>query len=321
MIAAERQHTSSGQTAPETCRSASKSPVSKEDPPPEEDGGTARSKTPPTPPKNGPAGSAHQTPNTKKTSKINDFRAEVNYYGYRWYDPLTGRWPSRDPIEERGGLNLYGFVGSDGVNWIDILGKCGNFYLRYDTVQVMFKFDKTIAKKDLKASGYVLTYEPCEEHCCDNIKLVQVIGASGGGRTFSPHIDVGKDSTTPVYTDSGGLSLDNYDSSSSYGFVDAPYDSDLADKEVSGITKPVEDTKFHLEVCALCVKDGEYSTLGCTRFDFTNDTRKIMPAQEGAEELSNNTGFKMQAYTTQGEMWQKAMNTWEQAKGEGWRHL
>jgi RHS repeat-associated protein len=44
------------------------------------------------------------------------------YYGYRWYDPLTGRWPSREPIGEQGGLNLYGFVRSDGINWVDILG-------------------------------------------------------------------------------------------------------------------------------------------------------------------------------------------------------
>jgi RHS repeat-associated protein len=44
------------------------------------------------------------------------------YYGYRWYDPLTGRWPSMDMIEEMGGLNLYGFVGNDGVNGIDELG-------------------------------------------------------------------------------------------------------------------------------------------------------------------------------------------------------
>lgn len=46
----------------------------------------------------------------------------VRYYGYRYYDPVTGRWPSRDPIEENGGLNLYGFVENDGVNWIDMLG-------------------------------------------------------------------------------------------------------------------------------------------------------------------------------------------------------
>jgi hypothetical protein len=43
-------------------------------------------------------------------------------YGYRYYDPVTGRWPSRDPIEEQGGLNLYGFVGSNGVNEWDLNG-------------------------------------------------------------------------------------------------------------------------------------------------------------------------------------------------------
>jgi RHS repeat-associated protein len=46
----------------------------------------------------------------------------VAYYGYRYYDPTTGRWPSRDPIEEQGGLNLYGFIGNDGFNWVDFLG-------------------------------------------------------------------------------------------------------------------------------------------------------------------------------------------------------
>jgi len=46
----------------------------------------------------------------------------VTDYGYRYYDPVTGRWPSRDPIEERGGLNLYGFVGNDGVQNFDMHG-------------------------------------------------------------------------------------------------------------------------------------------------------------------------------------------------------
>jgi len=46
----------------------------------------------------------------------------VPEYLYRYYDPVTGRWPSRDPIEEEGGVNLYGFVGNDGVNSWDYLG-------------------------------------------------------------------------------------------------------------------------------------------------------------------------------------------------------
>jgi hypothetical protein len=43
-------------------------------------------------------------------------------YGYRYMDPLTGRWPSRDPIGEEGGINLYGFVGNSTIANIDVLG-------------------------------------------------------------------------------------------------------------------------------------------------------------------------------------------------------
>ncbi|MDR2031586.1 MAG: pilus assembly protein [Azoarcus sp.] len=41
---------------------------------------------------------------------------------FRAYDPHTGRWLSRDPIEEAGGINLYGYVGGNPVSYIDPLG-------------------------------------------------------------------------------------------------------------------------------------------------------------------------------------------------------
>jgi RHS repeat-associated protein len=44
------------------------------------------------------------------------------YYGYRYYDPVTGRWPSRDPIGEMGGLNLYTAGANGPVNNVDVLG-------------------------------------------------------------------------------------------------------------------------------------------------------------------------------------------------------
>ena len=53
----------------------------------------------------------------------------TSYYAYRWYGTLDGRWKSRDPISEDGGVNLYGFVGNDGTNRFDMLGlKCSLSY-------------------------------------------------------------------------------------------------------------------------------------------------------------------------------------------------
>ncbi len=46
----------------------------------------------------------------------------VSYYGFRYYDPQTGRWPSRDPLGEYDGLNLYGMVGNNPVSRWDYLG-------------------------------------------------------------------------------------------------------------------------------------------------------------------------------------------------------
>ena len=45
------------------------------------------------------------------------------YYGFRYYDPETGRWPNRDPIEEDGGFNLYGFNYNNGISNYDPNGE------------------------------------------------------------------------------------------------------------------------------------------------------------------------------------------------------
>jgi RHS repeat-associated protein len=56
------------------------------------------------------------------STKYTDNETGLLYYGYRYYQPTTGRWLSRDPIGERGGANLYGFVGNFPTNRIDLLG-------------------------------------------------------------------------------------------------------------------------------------------------------------------------------------------------------
>ena len=56
------------------------------------------------------------------STKYADDVAELYYYGYRYYSPVLGRWVSRDPIGEEGGLNLYGFVGNEPVDSVDPYG-------------------------------------------------------------------------------------------------------------------------------------------------------------------------------------------------------
>jgi RHS repeat-associated protein len=79
------------------------------------------------------------------STKYLDDETEFYYYGYRHYDPTTGRWLSRDPIAENGGINLYAYVENNPINWFDPLGlqkgrrgwrppnrsKCGNSYGDY----------------------------------------------------------------------------------------------------------------------------------------------------------------------------------------------
>ncbi len=55
------------------------------------------------------------------TQFTDDLTRRVKYL-YRDYDAGTGRWLSRDPIEEQGGLALYCFVSNDSINWYDPSG-------------------------------------------------------------------------------------------------------------------------------------------------------------------------------------------------------
>jgi RHS repeat-associated protein len=100
-------------------------PVTPPNTPPEDDPPTGNLPVCPKPPPTPPTGGNSHNPWETNALQGNDDLAQaigVTYYGYHWYDPVTGRWPSRDPIGERGGVNLYGFVGNGGVNLVDVFG-------------------------------------------------------------------------------------------------------------------------------------------------------------------------------------------------------
>ncbi|MBK9118860.1 MAG: RHS repeat-associated core domain-containing protein [Phycisphaerales bacterium] len=51
-----------------------------------------------------------------------DDETGLGYWGYRYYSPSLGRWVSRDPLEELGGLHLYVYANNAAVVYYDSFG-------------------------------------------------------------------------------------------------------------------------------------------------------------------------------------------------------
>ena len=66
------------------------------------------------------------------STKYCDMETELYYYDYRFYSSSLMRWLNRDPIDEQGGMNLYGFCAnspmsrydSQGQSWLTCFGDC-----------------------------------------------------------------------------------------------------------------------------------------------------------------------------------------------------
>ena len=111
-------------------------------------------------------------------TKYTDNETDLLYYGYRYYSPALGRWLSRDPIEEQGGLNLYGFVNNDPVNGYDILG-----LMRW--VELLEHVEKLDAFwKGIKCC------------CCEKTFLVAEITGFSSGETITHTVNIKKSGCT-----------------------------------------------------------------------------------------------------------------------------
>jgi len=101
------------------------------------------------------------------------------------YDPNIGRWISRDPIFEKGGVNLYGFVGNDGVNWVDILGltESTTENAPYDEVkkcQILLRLQHLYPKGGPKGGNL----DSLEKHLKEKLPNCSAIGYLGCGSNF-----------------------------------------------------------------------------------------------------------------------------------------
>lgn len=71
------------------------------------------------------AGSVESVPNPFRyvgKSGVMDDKSGLFYMRARYYDPEVGRFITKDPIGFDGGVNLYGYVGENPINFIDPSG-------------------------------------------------------------------------------------------------------------------------------------------------------------------------------------------------------
>ena len=109
------------------------------------------------------------------SSKYQDDESELIYYGYRYYTASTGRWLSRDPIQEQGGNNLYGFAVNSPVTAIDADGRLSFVAIAVGAAVITIAADVVITAwlnsmersrntghVKLDISGNTITVKPCQ---------------------------------------------------------------------------------------------------------------------------------------------------------------
>jgi RHS repeat-associated protein len=122
------------------------------------------------------------------STKYQDDETGLLYYGYRFYNPTDGRWLSRDPIEEDGGVNLYALVSNHAIGKIDVLGlqwmisrQNGEKRASARASDKSDTFDDLAKQLSLDTSDYMiwaqtfdLKVQPCKEYSVPNTIFIDL---------------------------------------------------------------------------------------------------------------------------------------------------
>ena len=143
------------------------------------------------------------------STKYQDAETGLLYYGYRYYDPITGRWLSRDPIEEEGGIDLYGMVENDGLNRWDWLG------LAAKNDETVFYVNSTVKDKKLGFNMAVEHHFPSDVHLVQEIMHTLTVwktdGTKSGPTLATVTFDFWPKGTMQKDPENGGFAvLDNW---------------------------------------------------------------------------------------------------------------
>jgi len=100
----------------------------------------------------------------------------VKERGHRFYNSVFGRWTARDPLGERGGRNLYGFVAKSPINKYDVLGLWSPFWCKDECAGAG-------ARSNFKAKKFVMgPISPTDQALLDGvIDIGEILGTMPSG--------------------------------------------------------------------------------------------------------------------------------------------
>ena len=126
------------------------------------------------------------------SSKCFDVETGFYYYGRRFYSPVLRRWLNRDPIGERGGINLYGVCKNNVVSSLDPVGRD----IWVETTPAVMGFHQRVC---------VTRWSPVDEggKCCKGIRYER-----GGKYCISFGMDGNGDGTDSFSGDGGSSDSD-----------------------------------------------------------------------------------------------------------------
>ena len=127
------------------------------------------------------------------STKPLDVGSGLYYYGYRYYNPIDGRWINRDPIEEQGGVNLYSSMQNNPIADIDAKGlfsyweAIAHFFNSGGLTKIIAfsEIDNGIHPADFPGFDDVISEAcPCSKRSVNLTSLNQNVGGGPGRITF-----------------------------------------------------------------------------------------------------------------------------------------
>ena len=134
-----------------------------------------------------------------------DFDEGLYLLGQRYYSPQEGRFLSRDPIGQAGGLNVYSYAGNNPINNVDPSG-LADVEIRFNKISLLGYHHAYIVVRDLDGTEYIVRSGPS-----GNSK--NIFSASGGSSSQGSR----GASTTSCPSSSSASNSSNGSSNSSNG--------------------------------------------------------------------------------------------------------